>query len=126
AQYGAVCDNIRKTLADFRPKRDRYQYTAGGSSFRSRLFGHAISLVRRANEMTKPDGERLPEFTDANFPVTRQSITARAPIYPELEKLTLTFSLTKMREVLGPDDPFVKKVLGQKSPAELARELVDG
>ena len=45
---------------------------------------------------------------------------------PELEKLTLTFSLTKLREVLGPDDAFVKKVLGSKSPAELATELVDG
>jgi hypothetical protein len=43
-----------------------------------------------------------------------------------MEKLGLTFSLTKMREVLGPDDPFVKKVLGKKSPAALAAELVDG
>ncbi|HZV21475.1 MAG TPA: S46 family peptidase, partial [Hyphomicrobiales bacterium] len=46
--------------------------------------------------------------------------------YPELEKLTFTFSLTKLREVLGPDDPFVKKVLGKKSPEQLASELIDG
>ena len=65
-------------------------------------------------------------ITDANFPVTRQSLLSTAPIYPELEKLTLTFSLTKLREALGPDDPFVKKVLGRKSPAQLAAELVDG
>ena len=31
-----------------------------------------------------------------------------------------------MREALGPDDPFVKKVLGKKSPAQLAAELIDG
>jgi hypothetical protein len=82
--------------------------------------------VRRATEATKPDAARLPEYTDANFPITRQSLLSNAPIYPEMEKLTLTFSLTKMREVLGPDDPFVKKVLGRKSPAALAAELIDG
>ena len=49
------------------------------------------------------------------------AILSTAPIYPELEKLTLTFSLTKLREVLGPDDPFVKKVLGKKSPAAAGR-----
>ena len=34
--------------------------------------------------------------------------------------------MTKLRERLGPDDPFVRKVLGKKSPAELANELIDG
>lgn len=37
-----------------------------------------------------------------------------------------TASLTKMREELGPDDPFVKQVLGPESPAELAARLVQG
>ena len=60
------------------------------------------------------------------FQSLRQSILANRPSYPELEKLTLTFSLTKLREILGPDDPFVRKILGKKSPEELAKELVDG
>jgi hypothetical protein len=68
----------------------------------------------------------LPEYTNANFPTVRQSIQSTAPIYPELEKLTLTFSLTKLREVLGPDDPFVKKVLGRKSPEQRAADLING
>ena len=56
----------------------------------------------------------------------RQQLLSSAPIYPDLEKLTLTFSLTKLREWLGPDDDFVNKVLGKKSPAALASELIDG
>ena len=92
----------------------------------SSLFGHAKALVRRAAEVQKPDEQRLEEYTEANFPMIRQSLISPAPIYPELERLELTFSLTKMREVLGPDDPFVRKVLGRKSPAQLAAELVDG
>jgi hypothetical protein len=126
AQYGAVWDNIRSTLDRYRPKRERHVFTEGGQGFRSQLFGFAKTMVRHAAEARKPDEARLSEFTNANFPTTRQSVTSTAPIYPELEKLTLTFSLTKLREALGPDDAFVKKVLGRKSPAELAKDLVDG
>jgi hypothetical protein len=125
-QYGAVWDNIRTTLDHLRKVRDRYVFTEGGEGFRSRLFALAEALVRRPAESAKPDAERLKEYTDANFPILRQSISSPAPIYPELEKLTLAFSLGKLREALGPDDAFVKKVLGKKSPAELAAELVDG
>jgi hypothetical protein len=123
---GPAWDNIRQALNDYRNFRDRYAFTEGGQAFRSRLFGFAKTLVRRAAESTKPDEQRLPEFTNANFPIQRQTLVAESPVYPELEKLTLTFSLTKLRETLGPDDPFVRKVLGNKSPTTLAAELIDG
>jgi Peptidase S46 len=126
AEYGAVWDNIRAAQDRFRLIRERYVFVEDGGGFRSQLFGHAKNLVRYAAESGKPDEARLREFTNANFPAVRQSILSTAPIYPELEKLTLTFSLTKLREALGPDDPIVKKVLGRKSPAQLAAELVDG
>jgi hypothetical protein len=125
-QYGPAWDNIRAALMRYRGMRDRYVFTEGGQGFRSRLFGFAKSLVRHAAEAKKPDETRLREYTDANFPGQRQALTSRAPVYPELEKLTLGFSLTKLREALGPDDPFVRKVLGDKAPAVLAAELVDG
>ncbi|HXW25380.1 MAG TPA: S46 family peptidase [Xanthobacteraceae bacterium] len=126
AQYGGAWDAIDRVLAAYRPMRDRYVFTEGGEGFRSQLFGHAKALVRYAAERTKPDEERLPDYPDASFPILRQSILSRVPIYPEVEKLTLTFSLTKLREALGPDDPFVRKVLGRKSPAQRAAELIDG
>jgi hypothetical protein len=126
ARYGTAWDNIRAALDRYRELRDRYAFTEGGQGLRSRLFGFAKTLVRHAAEAAKPDEARLREFTDANFPIQRQTIAASAPVYPELEKLTLTFSLTKLREALGPDDPLVKKVLGDKSPAQLAAALIDG
>ena len=124
-QYSQAWDNIRAALDRYRDMRDRYVFTEGGQGLRSRLLGFAKSLVRHAAEATKPDEARLREYTDANFPIARQAITSRTPIFPELEKLTLTFSLTKLREALGPDDAFVRKVLGTKEPASLAAELVD-
>ena len=126
AAYGTAWNQIARTMADFRDRSDRYAFTEAGLGFRSQLFGMAKGLVRHAAEASKPDGERLQEFTDANFPALRQSLLSPAPIYPELEKLTLGFSLTKLREALGPDDPFVHKLFGDKSPQQLADELVDG
>ena len=125
AEAGAAWDTIRDTLKLWKPKSERYAYTEGHAAFDTSLFSDAIALIRYPAEKTKPDEKRLPEYTDSNFPSIKQSILADRPFYPELEKLTLTFSLTKLREVLGPDDPFVRKVLGKKSPEELAEELVD-
>jgi len=126
AEAGAAWDLIRDTLKRWKPKSERYAYTEGHSAFNTSLFSDAIALVRYPAEKAKPDEKRLPEYTDANFPGIKQSILADRPFYPELEKLTLTFSLTKLREVLGPDDPFVRTVLGKKSPEELGNEMVDG
>src|SRR5262249_27301439 len=92
----------------------------------SRLFAHAVTLTRYPVEKAKPDETRLTEYTDANFPVLKQALLSKAPIYPELEKLLLTHGLTKLREILGADDALVKKVLGASSPAEVAARLIDG
>jgi hypothetical protein len=48
------------------------------------------------------------------------------PVYDDLEILRLGFSLSKMREDLGPDDAEVKLILGKQSPEELAAALIKG
>ncbi len=55
-----------------------------------------------------------------------QGLFSPAPIYPALEETTLAFSLSKLHENLGADDPLVQKVLGKESPEDLARSLVQG
>ncbi|GAC1532297.1 MAG: hypothetical protein NVS2B4_12150 [Ramlibacter sp.] len=49
---------------------------------------------------------------------------SNAPIHEQLELFKRDYSLIKMREVLGADHPFVRKVLSKKSPRRLAAELV--
>jgi hypothetical protein len=124
-QYGAAWNGIRATIERYRAQDDRLYLLADTRGFLSDLLGHALVLVRHVAEKVKPDGERLADYTEASFPELRQELLSDAPIHPELEKLRLTFSLTKLRELLGPDDDFVKKVLGDKSPAQLAVELID-
>jgi Peptidase S46 len=92
--------------------------------FNSGLMGHAIRLVRASAERAKPNGERLPEYTDQALVQVQQEISAAAPLYKDLEELDLTYLFTFIRRDLGTDDPFVRKVLGKESPEQLAHRLV--
>jgi hypothetical protein len=92
----------------------------------SELLGHTVALNRYAAEIGKPDGQRLEEFSDANFPALRQQIVSPAPIHADLEKTVLAWWLTKVREYLGTSDPDVRALLGKNSPEEIADALVTG
>jgi Peptidase S46 len=111
---------IRRQL-DFKERLE-----LNGRTPASDLLHFARLVVRGAVERAKPNADRLREFADAGLPQLTQGLFSAAPIYPEFEIFQLTRRLTKLREKLGADDPFVKKVLGRQSPAELAERLVKG
>ncbi|MGA2190049.1 MAG: S46 family peptidase [Steroidobacteraceae bacterium] len=99
-------------------------FIEGGAGFNSILFRYARLLLRGADERTKPNTARLREYTDAALPRIEQQLYARIPIYGEVEALTLSFSLQQMRELLGPDQPIVRKLMIKDSPETLATRLV--
>ena len=101
-------------------------YIEGGTRGGSELWQIARHLVRGTHELTLPDGKRLEEYRDAALPALRQRLLSQAPIYDSLQILLLTHTFTKVREMLSPDHAYVKKLLGTRSPAELARWLVQG
>jgi hypothetical protein len=101
-----------------------YTFVEGGAGFNSILFRYARLLVRGADEREKPNTERLREFTDSMLPRIEQQLNARVPIYAEVETLTLSFSLQRMREWLGPDHPVVRSLLAKESPETLAVRVV--
>jgi hypothetical protein len=92
----------------------------------SELYGYAQTLVFAAQERSKPNGERLPGYTDSALPLTEKRLLDAKPIYPWLDELTLEWSLSKAREYLGADDPDTKLLLGKASPEGLAQSLVSG
>ena len=124
ARYGAAWDEIARAQDAFRNMRKEYDGIEGGLG--SQLFGLAKTLVRASDELVKPDTERLRGFNDASLPGLKNQLMSKAPIYPELEIAQMTFALTKLREELGPDHAFVKKVLGKESPAALATRVIKG
>jgi len=103
-----------------------YTWIELGAGFNSALFNYARTLVRGAAERARPNTERLREYRDAALPRVARRLGAPVPVYPELEKLTLSFSLERMREWLGPDAPIVRQLLVRDSPDMLAARLVDG
>jgi hypothetical protein len=123
-KYLPAFDEVAKAVAASKKHRRQMEFKEGLRG--GELMGVARTLVRGAAERQKPNPERLREFSDAALPQLTQGLFSPAPVYPEFEIFLLTHTLTRMREKLGTDDPFVKKVLGQKSPAELAEELVKG
>ncbi len=131
AETAGAWDAIAKAEQQYREIYDRYTYIERrssradtGAGFLSDLFDHARALVRYADELQKPNEQRLREFADSRLPAVKAKLTSTAPIYDELETFTLGASLTKLREVLGADDAFVKKVLGPNAPRDLAATIV--
>jgi hypothetical protein len=102
----------------------QYTFLESAAGFNSGLFRDARLLVRGAEERAKRNTDRLREFTDASLPEIQRELYARVPVYSELEVLTLSYSLERMREWLGPDHPVVRSLLSKESPDSLATRLI--
>jgi hypothetical protein len=129
AQLGAAAGadpwtQIEKALVVQRGISLPYTFIEAGAGFNSQLYRYARTLVRVAAERTKPNDERLREYTDSALPLVQRQLLAAIPVYPARESLTLSFGLERMREWLGPDYPLVRTLLKEDSPDELAAALV--
>jgi hypothetical protein len=96
--------------------------TGGGSL----LFGWATTLVRGAQERTKPSDQRLPEYSDSRLPGVETRLLAERPAYPALDQLQVEWWLSKTREWLTADDARVRALLGVESPEALAGRIIKG
>jgi len=124
ANVGTAWEDIERAETRYRQIFDRFLYLENGTGFNSKLFGYARQLVRGAAERQKPNEMRLREYADSNLPKIAAGLLATTPVYPEFEQVTLSFSLDKMREALGPDDKVVRTLLGSESPESLAATLL--
>ena len=95
-------------------------------AFFSTLFQYARRLLRHGDEMSKPNGERFPEFRDSYKESLELELFSSSPTYDDYEIVKLTDSLTDMMTRFGANDPLVQQVLGGKSPINRATELVAG
>jgi hypothetical protein len=116
-------DRANDTYREFYPE---YLLLEANAGWGSHLYDYAEALVRAAQEREKPDAERLPAYNSSRLPLLEKQVTDEAPIYPWLEELQLAFWLSKTRELLGADNPKVKKLLGRESPEAMAARLVAG
>ncbi len=126
ARYGDAWDAVAKARKDLLAYNiERVMFESGLGVF-SEYFTHARTLLRWAEESQKPNGQRLPEFSDARKPQIEREVAASAPIYPGMERARLSASLALMRDKLGADHTLVQQILAGKTPEQRAAELVDG
>ena len=124
--YGDAWDAIAKAHQAYPSYiRERRIFDQAGG-FNTSLFGIARTLVRLAAESSKPNAERLPEFTDARRASLELALYSPAPVHDDFEKLKLADSLGFMVELLGADNALVKQILNGKTPEARANELIEG
>jgi hypothetical protein len=121
--YGGAWDAIAQAEMQHRQMLKTYRlYVLRGS----RLLAIALNIVQYVAEVKKPDGERLAGFHDSQLDSLRFRLFSPAPIYPGFEAAMLEGALQLSLEELGANDPFMKAVLGARTPAEVAKDAVQG
>jgi hypothetical protein len=122
SDFGSVWDTIAaaETKASTMAKKQAFR------TLDSELASLATAIVRYAEEIKKPDGQRLPGFHESQLESLRFSLASPAPIYPEMEEAAMSASLSESVAQLGADDEWVKAVLGGRTPAALTAEVIHG
>ncbi len=90
------------------------------------LMGTALTLVRYALEVAKPDAERLAGFHEADLSDRLRMVRSPGPVYKDLEAVILTDEVNYVAASLGAEDPYVKTLLAGKTPEAMVKETVDG
>jgi hypothetical protein len=124
SKYGKAWDEIAAAQKVHKSIVTPMNYFESARAFSADYFFYARTLVRAAAERVKPNAERLREFTESALPSVEQELMGNSPIYPDFETVTFTFSLEKMREILGADHPKVREVLGQEAPDAMAKRMI--
>jgi hypothetical protein len=121
--YGGAWDAIAQAEMKHRQMLKTYRLY----SLRwSRLAEIALNIVQYAAEVKKPDGERLEGYHDSQLDSLRFRLFSPAPIYPGYDAAMLEGALQLGLEELSANDPFIKAVLGGRTPAEVAMAAVEG
>jgi Peptidase S46 len=123
AEYGDPWGELERTIGQQR-KFDSERHYPESVGLNGRLATYARTLVRAAAERSKPNDARLPEFRGASWSMQERDLTSKSSINKDLEEITLVDSLEQLVDELGSEDPLVRKILGGKTPAERAHDLI--
>jgi Peptidase S46 len=134
AMRGKAADDdalsAQRAIADAQTRRmflgRRFSALEERGGFNTMLFDFARMLVRAADERTKPDGNRLAEYTEARLPSLLPVLLTTQSIEKDYETFKLEDSLTWLAGEFHDDPQLMHSILGDKSPRDRAHELVSG
>jgi hypothetical protein len=126
AKYGDAWDKVAAARAALPPYNLERVFFESGLGMNTQYFMLARTLRRWADESVKPNGQRLPEYTDARKAAIERQMASNAPIFPGVEQAKLEACLAVMQQMVGADNAVVKQILAGKTPKARAAELVSG
>ncbi len=119
AAYGSAWDEIatvNRELTQLDPERRHASFA------NITTLGIAAAIIRYADEMAKPAGER--SYSDERLARMQRQLTGELQIDHDYEERLLAIRLAKAEQALGADHPWVQAALGGREPAQAARALV--
>ncbi len=113
------CLDLMEALTDLETYYKEYYLLEFLNFFGCKYALEAKHLVRMAEELKKPNEERLPEYQESNLAVIELELKSSEPTYPEFELEKFHSSVQFLKTALGIDHPAVQIVL------DLDKEHVD-
>lgn len=121
---GQAWAEIARAHAAYAAMFERHQLLEAGAGGHSQLFAWARDLVRAAAERQRPEGERLARYGAARLNTVMSALAAPLPVDRGVEAAHLeAWLIGVQRRLGGADDLSFRQVLGEETPAELARRL---
>lgn len=124
-ELGGAWDDAAGAVKKLSERYVRYKAYAGGYRGHS-MTRNAETIVLWTAEVLKPNGKRYEEYRDSGLDSLRFRVFSPAPVYPGMEEFLLARKLSEYRDELGAEDPFVKALLGGKTPEAAAAEALKG
>jgi hypothetical protein len=122
AAYGGAWDAIATAESKAATRARERVYRVIDSQFAA-LAG---TIVQYVAEIQKPDGERLAGYHDAQLDSLKQRLFSPAPLYPAMEIARMAGTLEVSSAEMGPNDEYIKTVLGGRTPLDAATALTNG
>jgi hypothetical protein len=123
ARVGGSWDRMTQAVARQKALLKESSLVSAG---RVTLLGHALTLVRLAEEEAKPSALRLSEFSEGNLKATQARLTAPRPVQKPIDATLLAAGLQEAQDELGTQHPYVKAMLGGQTPEAVAKAAIEG
>jgi hypothetical protein len=126
AEWGGAFERIAAAGEARRELFLRERLLEAWGLYDARLLDIALALVRLADELPKPSGERLREYRESDLESAYLRLYRDEPIHDAQEVEGLAAWLGYLCEQFGGDDPLVVALLAGQSPRTRAAALVRG